>query len=138
MVQEHTGLKVLGILSVLGGVLALIGGLMYISMGSAVTEAGEESIIGIIALVPIGITVIAMGGAMVVAGLIIMFLGYNLFKHKSWAYWVYFILTIIGFIGSLLSISGVGILIGGIIMWYLYSIRKTFLKGSDVKASWSD
>lgn len=138
MVKQHTGLKVLGILSVIAGILAVIGGLYYVSIGGIIEEAGQNSIIGIIALIPVGMTLVAMGGAMIVVGLVLAFLGYKVYKHKSWAYWVYFILTIVGFVGSLYAVSWLGILIGGIIMWYLYSIRKTFMKSSDYRPTWSD
>ena len=138
MTREYTGLKILGILSLIGGILMVLGGIFYASLGGALAEAGTEDIIGILAIFPIGITIVVMGIAMIVIGCLYIFLGYNVYKHKPWAYWTYFVLTILGFAISLFAISWLGILIGGIIIWYLWTIRKSFMTGADTRPVWRD
>jgi len=138
MTREYTGLKILGILSLIGGLLMLLGGIMFVGMGGAIAEAGEESIWGIVTLIPFSLAIVAIGAVMIVIGLLYIFLGYNVYKHKPWAYWVYFVLTIIGFIGSLVAFAWFGIIIGGIIIWYLWTIRKSFMKDGDTTMVWRD
>jgi hypothetical protein len=137
--REHLGLKILGILSVIGGLLALVGGLYYSTIGAALMSEGEDSIVGIIALIPVGASVIAMGAIMIVAGAIVAIIGWKLYQHKKWAYWVYFVLTILGFLGSLVSLSIFGIIVGAIVIWYLYKIREDFMqsRSKDYQISWS-
>ena len=136
MAKEHFGLKVLGIISILCGIFLAVGGLYYISIGGVLEDVGEESIIGIIAIIPVGITLIAMGAVMIVVGLILAYLGYHLYKHKRWAYWLYFILAILGLIMSLVSFSIIGIAIGAIIIWYLWSIRGDFKRSGEYTITW--
>ena len=138
MEKEYAGLKILGILSLIGGLLCALAGLVFLASGSAITEAGQEGILEVLAFIPLGASLMIIGGAMFIIGLVVAFIGYKVYKHVRWAYWVYFTLTVISFLLSLASVSWFGILIGGIIIWYLYSIHKSFLGGADVRRAWSD
>ena len=138
MTKEYTGLKILGILSILGGLLSVLGGIIYVSLGGAVAEASQNGVLELITLFPAGIAIVGIGIGMIIMGALLVIIGYFLYKHKPWAYWLYFVLSIIGFVGSLFAISWLGILIGGIIIWYLWTIRKSFMTGADTRAVWRD
>lgn len=129
--KEYIGLKVLGIIILLSGIISIFGGIAYISVGSAVEEEAENSIIGIIALFPVAVTVMAMGAVMVVFGFIFVYLGYKLYKHSKFAYWVTFVLTVLGIISSLIYFQILTLAIGIVIAWYLYTIRGSFISGFD-------
>jgi len=130
---NHTGLKILGALTTIGGVLSVLAGIFYLSVGSALENEALESILLIIPLLSIGIAMALMGGVLLVIGLFFTFLGVHLYQHRSWAYWTYFVLTALGLLFSLVSFAWLGIIIGGLICWYLYGIRSTFMSGGDIQ-----
>jgi len=105
------GVTIIGILWILGGLLWIFGG----AVGGAA-----------LAIIGLGGLGAAVGVILVIIGIIFLLLGYGCFKGWPWVWPVGVILTIIGIVINLLSIventasAIIGILIGVIILWYLF------------------
>jgi len=138
MGQKHLGLQILGLITLIGGVISFFAGLFYLSIGSALETEALESILLIIPLLSIGFAMAVMGAVMLIVGVGFAYLGWAVFKHRSWAYWTYFALTVLGLITSLVYMQVLGIIISGLIACYLYTVRNTFMSGSDIQFTWRD
>ena len=63
---------------------------------------------------------VLMGGGFVALGLVSFVMAWGLLEGKSWAWTITLILTIISIIFSLASFNIVGIIIDGVILYYLF------------------
>jgi hypothetical protein len=132
-----TGITILGVLAIIGGVLSLCGGVgllgiggLGLSMGAA---AGSDAV-GLGALSGL------LGLGSLASGILTLVGGIGLLGLKNWARLLVLIGAIIGIISALLSLIGaltggggsalssiVGLVINGVIIWYL--------QRADVKAA---
>ena len=113
--MRPTGVTILAILQMLGGVLIFLVGIAAVSvsgMTSTLGGYGYGYLAGVIGIV---------GGVIAVVGLIGIGLGYGLWKGKGWAWWATLIFSVLGILGSLVTLpSGVvGLLIEAAILYYL-------------------
>jgi hypothetical protein len=136
--KTHMGMKVLGILAVIGGILAIIGGVLFSQLGAMMTEeAGEaeglEGILTLIPLISVGTTLTAIALPMIIVGLFMVFFGIFVYQEKRWAYVLLLVFGILGLIVSIIGFSIWGIFICGVIVLYCWMIREDFIgsnKGS--------
>lgn len=135
--SRPTGVTILGVLSIIGGIIMLILGAVIIvaaavlpSLGSFDESAAEqlES-----QLNPIGLSAAMLGpilgvmaGVMIAVGIASIIVAMGLFKGKGWAWTVSVILALIGIATSIASLAvgnfgGIAnLVINGIILYYLF------------------
>jgi uncharacterized membrane protein HdeD (DUF308 family) len=100
--QKHRplGVTIIAILTVIGGIIFLASGVVLLIVG-------------------IGIVLLALGIAYLV-------MAYGLWKGKGWAWTITLILSVIGIILGIASIAAgnvgsiIGIIINGVVIYYLY------------------
>ena len=121
-----TGVAVLAILAVIGGILCLIGGVV---LGILSTEMATfiESVIeeyGAVVIPGIGefleTLVLAIAAVAAIFGVLYLIAAYGLWVGAGWAWWLTIILSIIGIIGGIISLPGgiISIIIDGLIIYY--------------------
>lgn len=114
-----TGVSILAILDILGGILAvLLGGVLAARSGSGLLNSvGFSGFTGLVT---------AIGGGVVIAGLLAIFVGWGMWTGKGWAWIVALILAGLGVLGGLGSLAFgstsalVSLVIDVIIVWYLF------------------
>lgn len=119
------GVTIIGILFILGGIFALIGGALG---GLALSVLGG------------GILGILFGGILAIVGIVYIILGIGCFKGWGWVWTLAVIFAIVGIILQIVSLamtgmaaltaSIVGILIDVVILWYLFqeNVKRWFGK----------
>ena len=118
-----TGVTILAVLEIISGVIAIAFGVFFGalmgSIGMGMTGNGYGAIMGMI------------GGFTVLLGVISFVMAWGLLKGKSWAWTITLILTIISFIFNLPSFNVVGLIINGLILYYLFRphVKAYFGKG---------
>jgi hypothetical protein len=128
------GVTIISILIIIGGIALLIGGLLFMTFAGILSssETPSHSPINIAALISLPLSL-----GMVLIGIIYLIVSYGLLKGKRWAWIITIIVTIIGLIIQVVSaiITGlisssletalvthiVGIIVSGIIIFYLYT-----------------
>lgn len=124
-----TGVTVIAILNIISGIIMLIGGVGLAAIGSILptmttldpNAAGQMAIAGLL-----GVGGVAVGGILIILGIISFIVAWGLLKGKSWAWSVTVILSIISIVIGIISLvagnfgSIVNIIIAGIIIYYLY------------------
>ena len=124
-----TGVTVIAILNIISGIIMLIGGVGLAAISSILptmttldpNAAGQMAIAGLL-----GVGGVAVGGILIILGLISFIVAWGLLKGKSWAWSVTVILSIISIVIGIISLvagnfgSIVNIIIAGIIIYYLY------------------
>jgi len=122
MAERPTGVTIVGILLILFGLLALLGGVMLMFVGTAMpgialipegTEGAEEAAGMFTAIMG------AMGVVMIVFGLLELLTGIFVLKGAGWARWIAIILGVL----SLLSIP-IGTIIGIVTIYFLLIDKK--------------
>jgi len=102
-----TGVTILAILEIISGIIAIAAGLLIATISSVIgIEFG--AIGGIISAI-----VIALGVASFV-------MAWGLLQGKSWAWTFTLVLTIISLIFDLAGVNLVGLIIEGVILYYLF------------------
>ena len=117
--SRPTGVAILAILELIGGVIGLLLGILLIGVGGSgiLSSFGFGLVSGIVA---------AVGGIIVVVSVLVLILGWGMWTGKSWAWTIAVILYILGVlsgIGSLAvgALTGVvGLVISILILWYLW------------------
>lgn len=115
--QRPTGVAILAILHMIGGVLVFLLGILIIFVfGVAALTFGAGNYGGLV-----GVIGGAVGGVLLIIGMIGLGLGYGLWKGKSWAWTATLIFSILGMLGGLLVLpyGVVGLLIEVAILYYL-------------------
>ena len=115
----------------------MLGGLIILLVGVAVAAVSGSLLSALGLAIPAGIG-IAVGGAVAVFGILGLLVGWGLWTGRGWARILAIILSGLGIVGSLaslalLSISGVvGLVIDGVILWYLFrpNVRAFFGGGA--------
>jgi hypothetical protein len=148
--RQHrpTGVTIIAILTIIGGILLLLSGVGLLTVGAlfSVNPVGTTtttSSASHAAAQFFGIIFAAVGGVLLVIGIGYLIMSYGLFKGKGWAWTITIILTIIGIaiqivstsVGSVFTTSSlhntnnatsgivgsiIGIAINIIILYYLY------------------
>jgi len=145
--KRPIGVTIIAILTIIGGIALLIGGLGFIALAGILSLASTEvSSSGSVDIAALDILPMILGIFMVIIGIIYLIVSYGLLKGKGWAWIVTIIVTIIGLVIQIISAvttgllssslaSGlathiIGIIISGIIIFYLYRPHvKAYFKG---------
>jgi len=135
--SRPTGVTILGVLSIISGIIMLILGAVLIvaaavipSLGSIDENAAEQiesqlNPMGLSAAM-LGPILGAMAGVMIAIGIASIIVAMGLFKGKGWAWTVSVILALIGIATSIASLAvgnfgGIAnLVINGIILYYLF------------------
>ncbi len=93
---------------ILSGIVEIIGGLFFASMSTMMRMNYLDALGGI------------ASGVFVALGIASFVIAWGLFKGKSWAWTVTLIITIISLGFSLVAFDLIGLIIDGIILYYLF------------------
>jgi uncharacterized membrane protein (DUF2068 family) len=150
--KRPTGVAIIAILTIIGGVLLLFGGIGLVALAPFIGQINVNdgsntsnsslslNINGTIVTVPnnalfvLGGFIGILGGMLIILGLSSFEVTWGLLKGKAWAWIVTIIITIISVVLNVISIvagsieSIVGLIINGIIIYYLYrpSVKSYF------------
>lgn len=123
------GIAILAVLEILGGLLTFLLGLAVAAVSGTLFSA-----LGL--AIPAGIG-IAVGGVVVIFGLLGLLVGWGLWTGRRWARILAIILSGLGALASLAALvlgsipSVVGLVIDGFILWYLFRPKvKLFFGGN--------
>jgi hypothetical protein len=161
--SRPTGVTIIAILNVIGGIIMLFGALALIAIGVILPTlppttfnqsglqgnltAGQASVSpGVPPMVPqslLGGIGIAIGGVLLALAIVSFVVAYGLLKGLGWAWTVTIVLSIISIIFNVISIatgniaSIISIIISGIILYYLYRphVKAYFGKGVSPSSS---
>lgn len=134
--QRPTGITILAVLQLIGGILSLIFGISSLFFGGLIIASDAAATAG---------TEIDPGPVMLVAGVIALFsgvlgllAGYGLFTLKGWGWTLAIVFSILNIVHNLLSIfrgtnvpgAIIGIVIAGLILYYLFrpNVKRAFGK----------
>ena len=150
--KRPTGVPIIAILTIIGGILVLFEGIGLVALAPFIGQINVNNgintsnsslslnINGTIVTVPnnalfvLGGFIGILGGMLIVLGLSSFVVAWGLLKGKAWAWIVTIIITIISVVLNVISIvagsieSIVGLIINGIIIYYLYrpSVKSYF------------
>jgi hypothetical protein len=124
-----TGVTIIAILNIISGIIMLIGGLGLAAIGSILpamttfdpNASGQMAVAGLL-----GVGGVAVGGILIILGIISFIVAWGLLKGRGWAWTVTVILSVISIVIGIISIVGgnfgsiINIIIAGIIIYYLY------------------
>ena len=140
--SRPTGVTIIAILNIIGGIIMLIGGLFLITAGALIPSlppsAFEESDFTDLPVSLLGGGAIAVGAFTIALGIVSFIVAYGLMKGLGWAWTVTIVLSIISIISNALSIASgnfggiVSIIISAVILYYLYRphVKAYFGKGA--------
>ena len=114
-----TGITILAILGFIGGILAILGGALFVAVASSgiLSTYGVGMFSGFISL---------FGGIIIVIGLFAIFVSWGMWSGKSWAWYLAVVLYAIGVIfGLVLLVAGgltgiVSLVIDLLLLWYMF------------------
>jgi uncharacterized membrane protein (DUF2068 family) len=134
--QRPTGVTILAILQIIGGILSLIFGLSSLFFGGLMVASDAAATTG--AEIDVGPILLVAGVVALVSGVIGLIAGYGLFTLQGWGWTLALVFSVLNIIRSLLgifqggSIPGaiIGIVISGLIMYYLMTptVKRAFGK----------
>ena len=107
------GVTILAILSALGGIMAILGGMAIMGVSALASEIGALGA--------------AIGGITLIMGLIQLVIAWGLWTGKGWAWLLGLIFGVLGILMALASMVGgnfsslVSLAINAIIVYYLYT-----------------
>jgi hypothetical protein len=150
--SRPTGVTIIAVLNIIGGIFGVIGGLGLIAVGailpglpSSVLEEMEQSAgagLGMQGLAPelIGGFILAMGAVVLAIGIASFIVAYGLWKGLGWAWMVTVVLSIISIVLNAVSIATgnfpgiVSIIISGVILYYMFRphVKEYFGRGPRV------
>ena len=140
--SRPTGVTIIAILNIIGGIVMLIGGLVLIAAGTFIPSLPPSALEGSdLSGVPLGFLgggAIAVGAFIIALGIVSFIVAYGLMKGLGWAWTVTIVLSIISIISNAISIASgnfggiVSIIISGVILYYLYRphVKAYFGKGA--------
>ena len=106
--QTHrpTGVTIIAILTIIGGILLLLSGVALVTLGSLIsvhnTTGASSSSVGSQIF---GIIAAGVGGILLAVGIGYLVMSYGLLKGKGWAWTITIILVIIGIATQIVSTS---------------------------------
>ena len=122
MAERPLGVTVIAALALLGGALEILGGIVAILLGASFGAMAGYKGMGAFGAA-LGT---AVGGSLLIGGIITLAIGWGLWNGKGWAWWLAVILAGLGVLGSLLGllsapvISIVYLVIELVILWYFF------------------
>ena len=140
--SRPTGVTIIAILNIISGIIMLVGGFGLAAISSILptmttidpNAGGQMAVAGLL-----GVGGVAIGGILIILGIISFIVAWGLLKGKSWAWSVTIILSIISIVIGIVSLvagsfgSIVNIIIAGIIIYYLYRPHVKAFFGKSVK-----
>ena len=107
------GAALIAVLYALGGIALLLSALFMNSINiTAYPEMAFFTSIGAVFLF--------------IMGAISLILSYGLWNTQPWAWMIVIVLSVINLVGSIMSFNLPGMIIPGIIVWYLYTNKEDF------------
>ena len=122
MTERPLGVTVIAALALLAGALEILGGIVAILLGASFGAMGDFQGMGAFGAA-LGT---AIGGSLIIGGLISLAIGWGLWNGKGWAWWLTVIFTALGAITSLIGIlsapvvSIIYLVIELVILWYFF------------------
>src|SRR6185295_6194731 len=127
--SRPTGVTIIAILNIISGIIMLAGGLGLAAISSVLptmttidpNAGGQMALAGLV-----GGAGIAVGGILIILGIISFIVAWGLLKGKGWAWSLTLILSVISIIIGIVSMAAgnfgsiINIIIAGIIIYYLY------------------
>ena len=137
-----TGVTIIAILNIISGIIMIIGGAGLAAIGSLLpamttidpNAGGQLAVAGLL-----GAGGVAVGGILIILGIISFVVAWGLLKGRAWAWTVTLILSIISLILGIVSVvagsfgSIINIIIAAIIIYYLYRPHVKAYFGKSVK-----
>jgi len=135
--KRPTGVTIIAILNIIGGIIMLIGGIALVAIGAVLPEAFEEGMGPGMSSGVLGALGVGMGGIILALGIISFVVAYGLWKGKGWAWTLTVVLSIISIALNAISIASanfggiISIIISAVILYYLYRphVKAYFGKG---------
>lgn len=127
--DRPTGVTIIAILNIISGIVMLAGGLGLAAIGSILptmsavdpNASGQLAIAGLL-----GVGGVAVGGILIILGIISFVVAWGLLKGRGWAWTVTAVLAVISIIMGIVSLAAgnfgsiVNIIISGVVLYYLY------------------
>jgi len=111
------GVTILAILTILIGIGLLLLGLLLVALGG---------ITGLFGAPMFGLPIAAIGGLILLVGILMLVSGFGLLKLRMWAWWLAIIAFVLGAVSSILSASYPTAVIEVLLIVYLIVVRKHF------------
>lgn len=126
-IRRPTGVTIMAILNIIGGIIMLIGGIAAAAVGALLPSLpiSESDLSGVPAMF-LGAGAIAIGVILIILGILSFVVAYGLLKGMGWAWTLTLALSIISIVLNAVSIATgnfggiVSIIISAIIIYYLY------------------
>ena len=110
------GVTILAVLTILGGVLLLLLGIVVIAFSSLLVGVGLP--------LGFGLTGSILGAIVLIFGIIWIAVGSGLLNLRSWAWWLAIIVMVLSIIGSIAA--PIAAILPGLILVYLILVRHHF------------
>jgi len=134
--SRPTGVTILAVLQIIGGILSLIFGVSSLLFGGLMVASDAAANTG--AEIDPGPILLVAGLVAIVSGLIGLIAGYGLFTLKGWGWTLALVFSVLNIIRSLLGMfqggnvvgAIIGIVISGLIIYYLMTptVKRAFGK----------
>jgi uncharacterized membrane protein (DUF2068 family) len=134
--QRPTGVTILAVLQIFGGIISLFFGLSSLFFGGLMVVSDAAATAG--AEIDMGPIMLAAGVLALISGVIGLIAGYGLFTLKGWGWTLAVIFAIANIVSNLLGlfqganiVGGIiGIVISGLILYYLNTstVKRAFGK----------
>ncbi len=119
--ERPLGVTILAVLSILGGALLILVGILAAALGAVFASALASSMHGI----PL-ILAAEIGIVLIIGGAIELLIGWGLWKGAGWAWWLTVIFDALGVIMSIASLASgnvgsvIGLIINAVILYYFF------------------
>lgn len=129
--ERPLGIAILAVLDIIGGILGLFGGISLAALSTVIAEMMEEmgGLPGLEGLfgATIEVMFVVLGIIAIIMGIVALAVGWGFWKGSEWGWFLGVALYAIGIILGLASLVGgnifslVGIIIGALILYYLFT-----------------
>lgn len=135
--RRPTGVTIIAILNIIGGIIMLFGGIALVAAGSILPSFQMTDELSGVPDWLLGTGAIAMGIIVIILGIISFIVAYGLLKGAGWAWSLTVVLSIVSIVLNAISIATgnfggiISIIISAIILYYLYRphVKSFFGKG---------
>ncbi|HEX6067492.1 MAG TPA: hypothetical protein VFZ05_01715 [Nitrososphaera sp.] len=138
--SRPTGVTIIAILNIIGGIIMLIAGVALIAIGSLLPDVFEEGMSAELEGVPLGAAGavgIALGGVIIALGIFSFIVAYGLWKGLGWAWTLTIVLSVISIALNAVSLASgnfggiINVIISVVVLYYLYRphVKAYFGKG---------
>ena len=126
-VKRPTGVTIIAILNIIGGIIMLIGGIAAAAAGAILPSLSiSQSDLSGVPPILLGGGAIAIGIILIIIGILSFVVAHGLLKGRGWAWTLTLILSVISIVLNAISIvTGnfggiISIIISSVIIYYLY------------------